>query len=571
MNYTNRLPALAVQGGTKRIIAVWESQDATSKSVKLRVIEPDGSMSQVYTVASGLPLSYSTTPSVAAQYVSGTPTNYHYYVLVTWYEGATQSLKGRIFRTNNSTFGNPSTIRSGVTQYSLLPYYYNTGWNIAWLQSGSLYHNYVTVSDPPALFSTPTTVVSGGSWTHTQPAIGYAGTQPTLTWRSTGPVVRISYSSRLSNGTWTTPQNWDMMYSNYQSPSQSINSYANADIVLAWQLNNSIIYTKKSGSSWTYLSTLQSSGTAPILSGGAGSASIYELIMSTSPTGSPYAIQNGVVDATYGGQMSKSEGGQPRLSNEGRGAIVGFKDGEMQLSVMEAVMNDVPIQFEVLNDTLFISHRDDFSKALRSQPFNGSGILKLSYYGVASGKIPQEASLKLVVKDVSTDGRLGVIHTFTGEKDFSRELNVQLKFPQKQIYLAIESNEISDNMNYKVERIFYGGDIETNGLDKKEIDVLELNEQVPTEFALNQNYPNPFNPTTTISYDLPQSGMVILKIYDALGREIKTLVNERKQIGRYALPFDGSSYSSGVYVMRLVVHSEEGKTFNQAKKMVLTK
>src|SRR5690606_24928583 len=66
-------------------------------------------------------------------------------------------------------------------------------------------------------------------------------------------------------------------------------------------------------------------------------------------------------------------------------------------------------------------------------------------------------------------------------------------------------------------------------------------------FTLQQNYPNPFNPSTVISYELPVSGDVTLKVYDVLGNEIATLVNEEKPAGIYEVEFDGSMLSSGIY------------------------
>jgi subtilisin family serine protease len=89
---------------------------------------------------------------------------------------------------------------------------------------------------------------------------------------------------------------------------------------------------------------------------------------------------------------------------------------------------------------------------------------------------------------------------------------------------------------------------------------------IPKEFALTQNYPNPFNPTTVISYALPKSSSVKLVVYDMLGREIKTLVNEFKQAGSYDVSFDASSLASGVYFYRI-----NAGDFTDAKKMMLIK
>ena len=83
-------------------------------------------------------------------------------------------------------------------------------------------------------------------------------------------------------------------------------------------------------------------------------------------------------------------------------------------------------------------------------------------------------------------------------------------------------------------------------------------------FHLGQNYPNPFNPTTSISYQVGSAGMVTLKVYNILGKEIASLINEYKPAGSYSVEFDGSNLSSGVYFYRL----EEG-AFTDVKKMIL--
>ncbi|MFA6995576.1 MAG: T9SS type A sorting domain-containing protein [Patescibacteria group bacterium] len=92
------------------------------------------------------------------------------------------------------------------------------------------------------------------------------------------------------------------------------------------------------------------------------------------------------------------------------------------------------------------------------------------------------------------------------------------------------------------------------------------NSEIPTDFSLSQNYPNPFNPTTTISFSVPTSGQVSLKIYDLLGREVSTLVNEELSAGVYNTKFDASQLSSGIYVYRLTAPN-----FISSKKMMLVK
>ena len=97
-----------------------------------------------------------------------------------------------------------------------------------------------------------------------------------------------------------------------------------------------------------------------------------------------------------------------------------------------------------------------------------------------------------------------------------------------------------------------------------------MNSLIPQTYQLYQNYPNPFNPTTKIAFDLPKDAKVKLVIYDILGREMKTLVNnEFRSAGKYITEFNGSNMASGVYFARILVN--EGKDFIAVKKLVLLK
>ncbi|MBI2420040.1 MAG: T9SS type A sorting domain-containing protein, partial [Ignavibacteriales bacterium] len=95
---------------------------------------------------------------------------------------------------------------------------------------------------------------------------------------------------------------------------------------------------------------------------------------------------------------------------------------------------------------------------------------------------------------------------------------------------------------------------------------LKINSQKVTTYALDQNYPNPFNPATTINYQLPKASIVTLKIYDMLGKEVKVLVNEYKETGKYTAEFNGAGLASGVYVYRL-----DCNDFHATKKLTLLK
>ena len=85
-------------------------------------------------------------------------------------------------------------------------------------------------------------------------------------------------------------------------------------------------------------------------------------------------------------------------------------------------------------------------------------------------------------------------------------------------------------------------------------------------FSLNQNYPNPFNPVTTIKYSIPRISRIVIKIYDVLGNEITTLIDEEKPVGTYELNWNADNLTSGVYFYQL-----KAGDFVETKKMVLMK
>jgi hypothetical protein len=88
----------------------------------------------------------------------------------------------------------------------------------------------------------------------------------------------------------------------------------------------------------------------------------------------------------------------------------------------------------------------------------------------------------------------------------------------------------------------------------------------PNQMTLYQNYPNPFNPITTIRFDLPKSSFVTLKIFDVLGREVTTLINEKKSAGEYTVKWNSKGLPSGMYLYQL-----KAGNFIETKKLVLQK
>lgn len=131
---------------------------------------------------------------------------------------------------------------------------------------------------------------------------------------------------------------------------------------------------------------------------------------------------------------------------------------------------------------------------------------------------------------------------------------------EPKIYSFTDKNLAPGKYKYRLKQIDYNGSFEYFDLTS------EVIIGVPEKYELLQNYPNPFNPVTNFEFGIPELGSVTLKVYDVLGKEVKTLINEIKQAGYYKVQFDGSSFASGVYFYEL-----RSGNFVSQKRMLLLK
>jgi len=127
-------------------------------------------------------------------------------------------------------------------------------------------------------------------------------------------------------------------------------------------------------------------------------------------------------------------------------------------------------------------------------------------------------------------------------------------------YSFTDKNLTSGSYSYRLKQTDFNGNFEYYNLNS------EVNIGIPAKFELSQNYPNPFNPSANLEFGIPELGYVSLKVYDASGKEVATLVNELKSAGYYSLNLNASDLSSGVYFYRLSAGS-----FNLTRKMLLVK
>ena len=131
---------------------------------------------------------------------------------------------------------------------------------------------------------------------------------------------------------------------------------------------------------------------------------------------------------------------------------------------------------------------------------------------------------------------------------------------------TICDNNISNIAVIKNNLWISGGNSILKGTGLVPVIIKDCNSIIPNIFSLSQNYPNPFNPSTTIKFQIKDSRFVTLKVYDILGKEIATLVNEKLKAGEYETTFDGSAFPSGVYFCKL-----QAGVYSETKKMLMIK
>jgi len=136
------------------------------------------------------------------------------------------------------------------------------------------------------------------------------------------------------------------------------------------------------------------------------------------------------------------------------------------------------------------------------------------------------------------------------------------------IYFKLDNP--NDSLNIKPELLQFFSPVSpdewTIGTWNVNYTITGITQNQPSQFELSQNYPNPFNPSTIISYSIPISSNVIIKLYNSLGEEMSTLVNDFQSPGKYKVQFNGSSLASGIYFYEI-----QAGSFTETKKMILLK
>jgi len=222
------------------------------------------------------------------------------------------------------------------------------------------------------------------------------------------------------------------------------------------------------------------------------------------------------------------------------------------------VQRDNSVQVQITGpDTLIKGQSGEYQITLSGGPAVQGGFNIASFLGTLS---PVDASSQLMLSEL----------THTSPKTFSGgSVSWTFNFTAaNQVYtdtIFSAGNSVNgDGFNNSQDRWNFGQRFVVHVIDQ--VSSVEENNVLANNFKLDQNYPNPFNPSTMISYSIPQSSFVTLKVYDIIGNEVATLVNETKSAGNYDVRFDASNLSNGVYL-----YSIKTTNFTSTKKMILVK
>ena len=393
---------------------------------------------------------------------------------------------------------------------------------------------------------------------------------------STSNVVNVAWAAMLYYPTGTRKvmtrtrtTSWSSYFGQYGNSvfSPSVACYGSSSII-AWSETNGSSYSDKF-LKWGGVHTANTTGKdLQIYS----TTTLQDMrIVSFNGTSSPYSF-------TQSTDLYTLNKENPLAMRSGVQVVAAQGKTEFYFRIGDISFNGQNVAFKTMNLNEPNLSQKDLDYLMTSDVVNLAEADNLGY-SIEYGATDTVKALQLLQKDkfisfnvelidASNDAVLYTLNDvkFNGNSSLSlnsESYNIDLTgLTGKEVYFKVK---ITNSLN----PVYYASEIKSDAkvLGKSKAVSLDLsNKLVVKDYDLFQNYPNPFNPATTITYQLPKSGSVTLKIYDMLGKEVMTLVNEQKEMGRYTVQFDASSLASGMYVYQL-----RANDFVSTKKMLLLK
>jgi hypothetical protein len=309
-------------------------------------------------------------------------------------------------------------------------------------------------------------------------------------------------------------------------------------------------------------------------------------------TSLPYYFLKSTTDFSVENPGEEDGGGFNKITETdtivtfGRSGVADINGVEFAFNIGDILVGDSIIKFIGVPDTLVYSSPNELNDQTRTENFilsPESNFYFTNIYYTVEKSDPDSAltetdavNFKAELVNALTNQVAGTFDDITYDKNnLEKYASIDYQVDcsgiiQGEYYLRLVTN-VTGNAGYSLGNIVN----DNTTLAKKNYQAINFTgSEIPITYSLEQNYPNPFNPATTIRYQLPKDGMVTLKIYDILGAEVLTLVNEEKIAGKYEVNFDASRLASGVYIYRLNVNdpsASSGQSFVNVKKMVLLK
>jgi hypothetical protein len=458
-------------------------------------------------------------------------------------------------------------------------------YHLAYQQGNSdIKYSYVAFGEDGTTAQNPITVSGGsGSYTNISPSITVGNTSsgsfkdydsPKIVWNADGAII-YRYRTNMTTTKWS-PMYMYIENDEAQSPSISGPKYHpngfDDEYYFGWSWLEGYYKSYVSTENLSQKRQMAYRGKDLQIAtvGGGWEGFGYVVLDNFTRTTAPIVFENKWIDAQLGKITSNI--------SAGRSGTVIKNNAEFYFAFGDIKLNDNTINFNQLNDTTVIESIDDLNESLKSEPIaiTDNDILTYSvFYGLkdsaaAFNNLTNEDYIRFTVEiiDVNTQQVLSSLDDVEQRKQSLIEyenLSYQISMQgigQREIILRLK---VQTNLNTDCELAnIYSFN---QAVSKGRIKQMKWNEEnLPKEFALEQNYPNPFNPTTVISWQSPVGGHQTLKIYDILGNEVATLIDEYREAGRYKLEYDASNLASGVYIYKLTAGS-----FVSSKKMMVIK
>ena len=455
---------------------------------------------------------------------------------------------------------------------------YNMAYNLAWQYNQSSSNsslNFCKISANTSgvvvsNISTPST--GAGFWLNYNPSIvSMNDNTARLVWTGYTPWYgyRTIYNYNNTSGIWSS----SIINMGSNVLQSNINSTDDGKFVIGWVQNNPFANKLVKSDNIYTINNFSTTGNNLQINNASSYSTMYAMAFQNQTV--PYSFK-----LAYLPTLLKTNS---LTVSKGRAEVITHKGTDYCFGIGDIVADGQSIDFVSLNSLKTLPDEDTLNYFLRTDDFDitdNSNITFSLFHGMINSQdttqvinsfgLDDYINVQTVIVDAKNNKVLALISSSVIKKgeSFSPDIAGYKFNPtgigsrKVRLELRLDNNI---QMQYTINDFFGNGS--SLGFLKSTIREITYNgDEIITTYALDQNYPNPFNPATTITYQLPKSGSVTLKIFDILGNEVRTLVNEQKEMGKYTVQFDASSLASGMYVYQLRVND-----YTSTKKMLLLK